>query len=246
MQRPPANWPTRYWPWSSVEDKSRTFPTAILAEPFSGAAPPFGSKDEDEDEESEEAEASLTIVAEPFPGAAPPFVSKDEDDDPDEGTLDPKDEDEDSEEAEASFYTWACDTMTSDPTEHEDAVDHSKDGEARDNSFPETRYPHDRVGGSRAACAKPPGIILQACLVGNCLGFMTNALRLVAKDTGQPGITSPISKLPPAPPGAAEKAKERSKRGRGVEGDGEEGVDPMSTLDQFNWDSLPLPGLGQI
>ncbi len=221
MQRPPANWPTRYWPWSSVEDTRRTFPTAILAEPFPGAAPPFGSKDEDEDDESEETEeteARLAIVAEPFPGAAPPFGSKDEDDDPDEGTLDPKDEDE-SEETEASFYAWGCDTDTDDPHEHPAAVDHSEDGEARDNSFPETRYPHDRVGGGFAA-----------------------ATRLIAEQ----GITSPVSKLPPAPPGAAEKAKERTKRGRGVEGDGDEGIDPMSTIDKFNWDNLPLPGLGQI
>jgi hypothetical protein len=113
--------------------------------------------------------------------------------------------------------------MTSDPTEHEDAVDHSKDGEARDNSFPETRYPHDRVGGGFAA-----------------------ANRLVAKDTGLPGITSPVSKLPPTPPGAADRAKERSKLGRGIEGDGDDGIDPMSTMDKFNWDNLPLPGLGQI
>jgi hypothetical protein len=185
-----------------VEDRARTFPTAILAEPFPGAAPPFGSKDEDEDEESEETEASLTIVAEPFPGAAPPFGSKDEDSD-----------DDDSEEAEASFYTWACDTMTSDPTEHPIAIDHSEDGEARDTRF-DTGW--------------------------------TAANRLVAKDTGLPGITSPVSKLPPAPPGAADRAKERSKIGRGIEGGGDDGIDPMSTMDKFNWDNLPLPGLGQI
>jgi hypothetical protein len=188
----------------------RIFP-AIVAEPFPGAAPPFGSEDEDSDEESE-SEETAAITAEPFPGAAPPFGSEDEDSD-----------DDDSEEAEASFLTWACDTMTSDPTEHEDAVDHSKDGEARDNSFPQTRYPHDRVGGGFAA-----------------------ANRLVAKDTGQPGITSPVSKLPPAPQGASDRAKERSKQGRGVEGGGDDGIDPMSTMDKFNWDNLPLPGLGQI
>ncbi len=236
MQRPPANWPTRYWPWSSVEDKSRTFPTAIIAEPFPGSAPPFGSKDEDSDD------------------------------------------DEDSEEAEASFYAWGCDTDTDDPHEHPAAVDHSEDGEARDNSFPETRYPHDRVGGGFAAAGfmsvcwrttaahlrdltlsspdtavTPDGrtvslrwlaINSDDCLVGNCVGFMTNVLRSAI--AGQPGITSPVSKLPPAPPGASEKAKERSKLGRGVEGDGDDGIDPMSTLDKFNWDNFPLPGLGQI
>jgi hypothetical protein len=196
-----------------VEDKGRTFPKAIIAEPFPGAAPPFGSKD----------------------------------DDPDSGTLDPKDENSDSDEcevcghdpcecesAEASFYTWGTfalealpDTLTSDPGEHEDAVDHSKDGEARDTS----------VDAELRLAA------FNVCLVGNCLGFMTNALRSVA---GQPGITSPVSKLPTPPPGAAEKAKEKAKKGRGVEGDEDEGVDPMSTLDKFNWDNLPLPGLGQI
>jgi hypothetical protein len=201
-----------------VEDRARTFPTAILAEPFPGAAPPFGSKDEDDDEDESDETATSAITAEPFPGAAPPFGSEDEDEDEEEEA----EEDED-EETEASFYTWACDTMTSDPTEHEDAVDHSEDGEARDNSFPETRYPHDRVGGGFAA-----------------------ANRLVAKDTGQPGITSPVSKLPPAPPGAADRAKERTKLGRGIEGDGDDGIDPMSTMDKFNWDNLPLPGLGQI
>ncbi len=187
MQRPPANWPTRYWPWSSVEDKRRTFPTAIIAEPFPGAAPPFDSKDEDSDD------------------------------------------DEDSEEAEASFYAWGCDTDTDDPHEHPAAVDHSEDGEARDMSVD-------------AELMKFRLAAFDAVLVGNCIGFMTNALRLVAEQ----GITSPVSKLPQAPPGAAEKAKERSKRGRGVEGDGDDGIDPMSTMDKFNWDNLPLPGLGQI
>jgi hypothetical protein len=207
MQRPPANWPTRYWPWSSTEDKTRTFPSAIIAEPFKGAAPPFGSKDEDSDdsEETEETEASLTITAEPFPGAAPPFGSKDEDDS----------DDDDSEETEASLLTWGTfaldalpDSLTDEPGEHDDAVDHSKDGEARDTS----------TGGFAAAA------------------------RLVAEQ----GITSPVSKLPPAQPGAAEKAKERSKMGRGIEGGGDEGIDPMSTMDKFNWDNLPLPGLGQV
>jgi hypothetical protein len=76
---------------------------------------------------------------------------------------------------------------------------------------------------------------------------MTNVLRsAIARDTGHQGITSPVSKLPPAPPGAAEKAKERTKRGRGIEGEGDDGIDPMSTLDKFNWDNFPLPGLGQI
>ncbi len=196
MQRPPANWPTRYWPWSSVEDKDRT-PTAIIAEPF--------------------------------PGAAPPFDSKDEGDDPDEGTLDPKDEDE-SEETEASFYAWGCDTDTDDPHEHPAAVDHSEDGEARDMSVDAVMLE------SRLAA-------FDVCLVGNCVGFMTNALR---RTVAEQGITSPVSKLPSAPPGAAEKAKERTKLGRGIEGEGDEGVDPMSTLDKFNWDNLPLPGMGQI
>ena len=183
MQTPPANWPTRYWPWSSVEDKGRTFPKAIVAEPFPGAAPPFGSKDNEEGDKC---------------GAC---------------DCDPCD----CGSSEASYYSWGTfalealpDTLTSDPGEHEDAVDHSKDGEARDTST---------------------------------AGFAA-ASRLVAK--GQQGITSPISKLPTPPPGAAEKAKEKVKRGRGIEGDGDEGVDPMSTLDKFNWDNLPLPGLGQI
>ena len=213
MQRPPANWPTRYWPWSSVEDRARTFPTAILAEPFPGAAPPFGSKDEDSDEESEEAEASLTIVAEPFPGAAPPFGSKDED------------SDDDGEEAEASFLAWGCDTDTDDPHEHPAAIDHSEDGEARD-----TRIDAGWTAANRLVAPF----------------FVSFLNKLEAKDTGQPGITSPVSKLPPAPPGAADRAQERSKQGRGVEGGGDDGIDPMSTMDKFNWDNLPLPGLGQI
>jgi hypothetical protein len=201
MQRPPANWPTRYWPWSSVEDRARTFPTAILAEPFPGAAPPFGSKDEDGDDKCGVCDCDPCECG----------------------------------SAEASFYTWACDTMTSDPTEHEDAVDHSKDGEARDNSFPETRYPHDRVGGGWIAANR--------LVAPFFLAFLN---KLEAKDTGLPGITSPVSKLPPAPPGAADRAKERTKVGRGIEGDGDDGIDPMSTMDKFNWDNLPLPGLGQI
>ncbi len=201
----------------------RTFP-AIVAEPFPGAAPPFGSKDEDSDEESE-SEETAAITAEPFPGAAPPFGSKDEDSD-----------DDDSEEAEASFFAWGCDTDTADPHEHPAAIDHSEDGEARDTS----------VDAELKLRMKLKLAAFDACLVGNCLGFMTNALRAVAKDTGQPGITSPVSKLPPPPPGAADRAKERSKLGRGVEGDGDDGIDPMSTMDKFNWDNLPLPGLGQI
>jgi len=99
------------------------------------------------------------------------------------------------------------DSMTEDPSEHKEAVDHSENGEARDTST---------------------------------AGFAA-AVRLI---TGQPGITKPISKLPPPPPGAADKAKQKGRAGRGVEGD--ESADPMSTLDKFNWDSLPLPGLGQI
>ena len=98
--------------------------------------------------------------------------------------------------------------MTDTPNEHDEAVDHSENGEARDTS----------TAGYAAA------------------------VRLI---TAQPGITKPISKLPPPPPGAADKAKQKERAGRGVEG-GDESVDPMSTLDKFNWDSLPLPGLGQI
>jgi hypothetical protein len=213
-----------------VEDRARTFPTAILAEPFPGAAPPFGSKDEDDDEDESDETATSAITAEPFPGAAPPFGSKDEDSEEDEEV-----EEDESEDTLASHISWACDTLTSDPTEHEDAVDHSKDGEARDNSFPETRYPHDRVGGGFAAANR---------LVAPF--FVSFLNKIAAKDTGLPGITSPVSKLPPAPPGAADRAKERSKLGRGIEGDGDDGIDPMSTMDKFNWDNLPLPGLGQI
>jgi len=227
MQRPPSNWPTRYWPWSSTEDKTRTFPSAIIAEPFAGAAPPFGSKDDgDADDKCGvcnsdpcecKAEATAnTITAEPFPGAAPPFGSKDEDDS----------DDDDSEETEASLYTWGFaldalpDSLTDEPGEHDDAVDHSKDGEARDTS-----------------AAIDPCFSIHSS--ANCLGFMTNAL------AGN-GTTSPVSKLPPAPPGAADRAKERQKAGRGIEGGGDEGIDPMSTMDKFNWDNLPLPGLGQV
>lgn len=203
MQSPPANWPTRYWPWSSVEDKGRTFPKAIVAEPFPGAAPPFGSKDGDD----EEGDKCSKCGQDPCECGSAEASHKCEvcGHDPCE-----------CESAEASYYSWATfalealpESLTDAPGEHEDAVDHSKDGEARDTST---------------------------------AGFAA-AARLVA---GQPGITSPVSKLPTPPPGAAEKAKEKAKKGRGIEGDGDEGVDPMSTLDKFNWDNLPLPGLGQI
>jgi hypothetical protein len=166
-----------------VEDKSRTFPSAIVAEPFPGAAPPFGSKDDDG-----EGDKCSKCGNDPCT----------------------------CESAEASFYTWGTfaldalpESLTDAPGEHDDAVDHSEDGEARDTS----------TGGFSAAS------------------------RLVS---AEPGITSPVNKLPTPPPGAAEKAKERSKQGRGIEGDGDEGIDPMSTMDKFNWDNLPLPGLGQI
>lgn len=150
------------------------------------------------------------IASEPFPGAAPPFGSKDEDDDESES-----DETATTGESLVSQLCWGTfaldaldDTMTDDPKEHDAAIDHSKGDE-----------PHDT----------------------STAGF-ASAARLVV---GQEGITSPVSKLPQAPPGAADRAKERQKAGRGVEG-GDEGIDPMSTMDKFNWDHLPLPGMGQI
>lgn len=261
MQRPPANWPTRYWPWSTVADKERTFPTAIIAEPFAGAAPPFGSKDEDDDDDGKCAVCGHDPCT--------------------------------CESAEASYYTWGTfaldalpESLTDEPGEHDAAVDHSEDGEARDTStaitaepFPGAAPPfgskddpdegtldpadedededEDEDTSVKALTLTGPytavtsegkqvslkWLAMQECLVGNCIGFMTNALRTAIAEQG---ITSPISKLPPAPPGAAEKAKKKTKLGRGIEGDGDEGIDPMSTLDKFNWDNLPLPGMGQI
>ncbi len=198
--------------------------------PFDGAAPPFGSKDEGDESESESDETATTgetlvrylnwalssyescatRMSQGCACAAPACALV----------------------ATASAYEscatrmsqgCACaapacalvsaanditlpDSLTSAPGEHDDAIDHSEDGTARDTSA----------------------------------GF-ASAARLI---TGQPGITKPISKLPPPPPGAAEKAKKKEGAGRGVEGD--ESADPMSTLDKFNWDNLPLPGLGQI
>ena len=188
MQRPPANWPSRFWPWATKVDTDRTFPTAIVAEPFPGAAPPFGSKDDD-DGEGDKCDVCNSDPCE-------------------------------CGSAEASHYSWGTfalealpDSLTDEPGEHKDAVDHSEDGEARDTS----------TAGFSAA---------------------THLVLVSYAVAAQPGITSPVSKLPSAPPGAADKAKERSKLGRGIEGD--EGVDPMSTMDKFNWDNLPLPGLGQI
>lgn len=108
------------------------------------------------------------------------------------------------------------DTLMDCPHEHDDAVDHSEDGEKRD--------------------------------------METTGFALAKKLFADVGSKAPVSKLPKPPPGAAEKAKKRAQQGRGLEGGNtapqpalsHEPVDPASTMDKFNWDNLPTPGLGQI
>jgi hypothetical protein len=73
--------------------------------------------------------------------------------------------------------------------------------------------------GDMAACGQLPAI---AC------GLMAQ---------NPPAPPAPPTGLPAPPPGAREKAKQKERAGRGVEGN------PMDTMDKFNWDSLPLPGL---
>lgn len=73
----------------------------------------------------------------------------------------------------------------------------------------------------------------------NCTKGFASFMRLGAQN----GIFDPVSELPPAPQGAAERTKIKMRNGSGLSGeDMFDSPSPMSTLDKFNWDSMPLPG----
>lgn len=160
-----------------------------------------------------------------------------------------------------SWATFSKDGLPSsliDPVEEqEDSVDNSqkRDGEARDHSYsflakatnwdalldtagvPTDGTPPDPLESERLA--RQMGVLpldemedAEGC--GSGLGLAP----------GQPGVTQPIQNLPPVPPEVQQKARERQKMGRGIEGadDAEVALDPMSQISKFDWDSMPLSG----
>jgi hypothetical protein len=128
-----------------------------------------------------------------------------------------------------------------DPTDHDDAVDHSDGTKAHDTSaeifatnwdalldtagVPTDGTPPDPL----AAQQQQQQLEEQAARQSQMIGKDTNGYR--------PGLSAPS-----APPAAQQKAKEKERAGRGVEGSGDDvgPTNPMDPGNKFDWDSLSL------
>lgn len=135
------------------------------------------------------------------------------------------------------------DTLMDDPKDSDDAVDHSDPTE-----------PHDTSAGFAYATnwdalldtagiptdGTPPDPLAAQQQQEQLEEQAARQAQMMGRDTGgsQPGITSPTSP-PPAPPGAHDKAKQRERAGRGIEGCGDEGpTNPMDPGSKYDWDSF--------
>ena len=136
------------------------------------------------------------------------------------------------------------DTLMDDPKDSDDAVDHS-DG----------TKPHDTSAGFAYATnwdalldtagvptdGTPPDPLAAQQQQQQLEEQAARQAQMMGRDTGgsQPGITSPQMPSTPASPQAQDRANQRQRAGRGIEGCGDEGpTNPMDPGNKYDWDSF--------
>jgi len=167
----------------------------------------------------------------------------------------------------ASQLVWATysnealpDTLTSDPAEDDAAVCNGEDsaGEARDHS-------PEKVGGFYTQATNWDALLdtagaptdgvppdpLESKRLAEEMGIpsleeMAKGKGPGAPAGGTPGITAPVPSLTPPVPQAQDRANERQRAGRGVEGTEVGPSNPMDNADPYDWDSLPVPGVPPV
>lgn len=171
----------------------------------------------------------------------------------------------------ASRLCWATfskealpSSLTENPHKSDDAIDHSEknDGKATDSYLPGKKVESFRAHATNwDAILDAKGIPtdgtppdpLESERIAEQFGIPSldeQQEQGLGTGTGQPsGAPSTPPGLSPAPPGAHQKAAQKKRAGRGVEGEEAAGLgcsvgpsNPMDNPDNLNWDSLNLPG----
>lgn len=149
-------------------------------------------------------------------------------------TPTPDEEVEDVQTPDVSFP----DTLMDDPQDHDAAVDHSDADDPHDTSVSFTIATNwdgllDTAG--IPTDGTPPDPLAAQQEQERLQEEAARAAQMVGRDTGaaQPGLSPPVA------PQAQDKAKQRQRAGRGVEGAGDEGpTNPMDPGNKYDWDSF--------
>lgn len=146
------------------------------------------------------------------------------------------------------------DTLMDDPKDSDDAVDHSDGTKEHDTSaavsfatnwdalldtagIPTDGTPPDPLAAQQQQEQLEEQAARQAQMMGDSVSTQPGG--------AQPGITTPQMPSTPATPPVQDKAKQRQRMGRGIEGAGNEGpINPMDPGNKYDWDSFSTtPGI---